>query len=169
MKIVLIGFMCSGKSSVGRLLSKRLGWPFFDTDELVEKQVGGSVADIIRTQGEPAFRDVEKKAVQLISLSDSCVISTGGGVPMDPDNMKDLSRNGEIIWLKVSPETVLKRAGNAKSRPLIDPQDPLASIRKRMNERASFYSQAAHSIETDLLSQQEIVEKIMKLIPSILK
>src|ERR1044071_8829345 len=102
MIIVLIGFMGSGKSSVGRLLAKRLGWTFFDTDLLVEKQVGRPVADIIQTMGEPAFREVEKRAVQLVSLSHSGVIATGGGVPLDSDNMKALSQNGEIIWLKVS-------------------------------------------------------------------
>src|ERR1044071_2427963 len=89
MKIILIGFMGSGKSAVGRLLAKKLGWPFFDTDLLVEKQVGQSVADIIRSMGEAAFREVEKKAVQLVSLSNSSVIATGGGVPLDPDNMRE--------------------------------------------------------------------------------
>src|SRR5204862_437599 len=99
--------MGTGKSSVGRLIAKRLGWGFFDTDEMVEKQVGASVPVIIKTQGEPAFRRVEKEAVKLLALSDRCVIATGGGVPTDADNMRALSRDAAIVWLRASPETIL--------------------------------------------------------------
>jgi shikimate kinase len=167
MNVVLIGFMCSGKSSVGRQLARRLGRTFFDTDELITKQVGSPVADIIRTKGEAAFRDIEKKVVQLVALSDLCVISTGGGVPQDADNMRELARTGEIVWLKVSPDVVLKRAGNLQSRPLIDPKDPQGSVEKRMKEREQFYSKASIAIDTDQLSIDDTVEKIITKIPSL--
>ncbi len=167
MKIVLIGFMCSGKSKVGRLLAKKLGWPHYDTDEMIAKQVGVSIADIIRKQGESAFREMERKTVALIGALDRCVISTGGGVPLDPQNMRELSHNGEIVWLKVSPETVLKRAGDFKSRPLIDAKDPLNSIRKRLDERAPAYRSAPHAIDTDHVNAEDIVERIFSEIPSL--
>lgn len=167
MNIVLVGFMCSGKSRVGKELSKKLGWPHVDTDDMIVKDVGASISDIIRKQGEPAFRAIEQKAVQLVSLLDANVISTGGGVPMDPVNMKALQQSGPLVWLKVSPETVLKRAGNLKSRPLIDPADPIGSIRKRMAEREKFYSQATVSIEADDLAYEAVADKIISLVPGL--
>lgn len=167
MKIVLIGFMCSGKSKVGRLLSSRLGWPHVDTDEMIKSQVGKSIADIIRFQGEPAFRDIERKAVSLVSLMDKCVISTGGGVPLNPENMNDLSQDGLVFWLSVSAEVVLRRAGNFQSRPLIDPNNPLGSIQTRLDERNPLYEKAAqHRIDTDALTSDDVVEKILSLLPA---
>ncbi len=166
MKIVLIGFMGSGKSRIGRQLAARLGWTHHDTDDMISKQVGIPVGDIIRQKGEAAFREVEKNAVSLVSLSDRSVISTGGGVPLNPSNMSELSKDAMIIWLKVSPETALKRAGNIKSRPLIDPNDPIGSIRKRMAERNPIYERAAqHTIESDNMESDHVVDKIMTLIP----
>jgi shikimate kinase len=166
MKIVLIGFMGSGKSRIGRQLAAKLGWTHHDTDEMIAKQVGLPVGDIIRNKGEAAFRDVEKNAVSLVALSDRCVISTGGGVPLNPANMSDLSKDAMVVWLKISPETALKRAGNIKTRPLIDPNDPIGSIRKRMDERNPIYERAAqHTIESDNMQPDEVVEKIMGLIP----
>ena len=114
MNVVLIGFMCSGKSQVGRALAKKWNWNHVDTDEMITKDVGMSVADIIRKKGEPALREVERKAVQLVSLLDKTVISTGGGVPLDADNRSALEKNGIVVWLQVSPQTVLQRAGFAE-------------------------------------------------------
>lgn len=157
--------MGSGKSRVGQLLAKKLDWFHYDTDEMITKQVGTSIADIINSQGEAAFREMEKKAMALVGLMDQCVISTGGGAPLDPVNMENLRRNGEVVLLKVSPETVLKRIKNIASRPLIDPKDPLSSIRTRLKEREQVYAQADHIIESDLLSPEEIVSKILQMIP----
>ncbi len=167
MNIVLIGFMCSGKSRVGNELAGKLGWPHFDTDEMITKDVGASIADIIRKQGEPAFREVETKAVRLVSTLDKSVISTGGGVPLSSENMNALSERGQFIWLKVSPETVLKRAGNLKSRPLIDPKDPLGSIKVRMAEREKFYSKAQHQIDVENLPPAIVADKILQLLPEL--
>ena len=165
MKIVLIGFMCSGKSAVGRVCAERLKWPHFDTDEMIVKQVGASIADIINKQGEEAFREIERKVVALVAMIDKCVISTGGGMPLNPANMKDLSQNGLVVWLKVSPETVLKRAGNLKSRPLIDSQDPLGSLTQRLKSRAAAYGEAPTVIETDHASVPDIAARILTLLP----
>lgn len=152
--------MASGKSSIGRLLAKKLDWSFYDTDEMVEKQVGSSVASIIQSQGEQAFRLVEKQAVRLVALMDRAVVATGGGVPLDESNMDELSKNGLLIWLKVTPETILNRIKNLSSRPLIDPADPLASIQSRLDERLSAYGKARFSIDTDGLNKEQVVEKI---------
>ena len=109
-----------------------------DTDEMIAKDVGMLVPDIIRKRGEPAFRDVERKAVQLVSFLDKTVISTGGGVPLDESNRAALEKNGIVVWLKVSPSTVLQRMGPLKNRPLIDAANPLESIEKRLSEESRF-------------------------------
>jgi shikimate kinase len=164
MKIVLIGFMCSGKSKVGRVLSQKLKWPHFDTDEMITKQVGATPADIITSQGEPVFRDLEKKAVAVVSMLNDCVISTGGGVPLDAGNMAELSKNGTLVWLRIKPETVLQRAGNLNSRPLIDKKDPLGSVKARLTEREKFYAQAPNVIDVDDVSPDQAAQKILDMI-----
>jgi shikimate kinase len=160
MNIVLIGFMCSGKSRVGRALASRRGWPHLDTDELVMKKAGVSIADLIRTKGEPEFRLLERQTVKEIASLDNHVISTGGGVPLNPANMRDLSGNGKLVWLKVRPETVLRRAGNIASRPLIDPANPLASIKQKLKDRLPAYSQASYSLDTDELTADQVADQI---------
>jgi len=165
LKIVLIGFMCSGKSKVGRLLAQKYGWPHADTDEIIAKEAGMPIADIIKKQGETVFREIEKKVVKTVAETDHIVISTGGGVPLNSENMAELQRNSEVIWLKVSPETVMKRAGNLKSRPLINPERPLESIQSLLDARIKFYQMAKHQIDTDSLVPAAIVEKILTLIP----
>lgn len=164
MKIVLIGFMCSGKSKVGRVLSQKLKWPHFDTDELITKQVGATPGEIISSQGEPVFRDLEKKAVSVVAMLNDCVISTGGGVPLDAGNMTELSKNGTLVWLRVRPETVLKRAGNLNSRPLIDKNDPLGSVKARLADREKFYAQAKIVIDVDDVSPEQAAQKILDMI-----
>jgi shikimate kinase len=164
MNVVLIGFMCSGKSQVGKALAKKWGWNHFDTDEMIAKDVGLSVPEIIRKRGEPAFRDVERKAVQLVSLLDKTVISTGGGVPLDAANRAALEKNGISVWLQVSPPTVLERAGSLKNRPLIDPDQPLKSIEKRLAEREPLYALARHAVTTDGRTLESVVEEISRLV-----
>jgi shikimate kinase len=164
MKIVLVGFMCSGKSRVGKILSKKLGWPHYDTDEFIVSHENRSIAEIIAADGEPAFRDLERAAVLALSAHDNSVLSTGGGVPLDPSNRDVLLPGSFWVWLKVSPETVLQRAGQLKTRPLIDPGRPLESIRRRMEEREPAYAHAAMAVETDRISAEAIAEKIMQRI-----
>lgn len=164
MKVVLIGFMGTGKSKVGKILAQKLGWPHFDTDDMITKDVGASPGDIIRKRGEAPFREIERKAVQLLSTIDRCVISTGGGVPLDKSNMSDLSKNAHTVWLKARPDTILKRAGDLKSRPLIDPKNPLESIRQRLSEREKSYAVAQSAIETDGLNPDQVADQIFSLV-----
>ena len=159
--------MCSGKSKVGKILEKKLGWPHYDTDRVIEKQSGSSVPDIINKHGEGYFRDMEKQAVREVSKWDRCVISTGGGVPIDPFNMKNLSEDSALIWLKVSPKVVVKRLGSLKSRPLIDPDHPVDSVRRLLKERMPFYEVAKVKIDTDPLTLNEVAQKILDLFPNL--
>ncbi|MCG3204113.1 MAG: Shikimate kinase [Elusimicrobia bacterium] len=165
MNVVLIGFMCSGKSRIGSALAKKLGWTHVDTDERILREQGLTIAELIRTRGEAAFRDIEKQMVAKVSHFDKSVISTGGGVPLNPLNMQVLASHGHVVWLKILPETVLKRAGNLKSRPLIDPANPLESIRKLMAEREKVYSQAPFNIEVENSTPELLADKIIGMLP----
>jgi len=161
MNIVLIGFMCSGKTRVGKELAARLKWTFHDTDEMVEKAARARVGDIIRRQGEPVFRALERDAIQHAAAFDKAVIATGGGAPTDPANMAALEKNGRFVWLKVLPRTVLRRTSDFSIRPLIDPSDPLGSVEKRMVEREPLYAVAPLAIDTDTFTPAAIVDQIL--------
>ncbi|MBI4395845.1 MAG: shikimate kinase [Elusimicrobia bacterium] len=166
MNIVLIGFMGTGKSSVGRLLSKRLGRPFFDTDEMIEKETGLAIADIFAKAGEPAFRDMETKTIKLVSLLDNAVISTGGGVPLREENMRELERNGVVFCLNAKPENILERLKEEiETRPLLKTKDPFLAIQERLLARRKAYSRCRHAIETDGLTAEQVAETILNLMP----
>lgn len=147
-------------------MAQRLGWTFIDTDELVVKEAGMSIAELIHLKGEPAFREYEKRAVKQAVSYDKTVIATGGGVPLYEDNMRRFEHSSEVIWIKVTPETVLKRMGDVKARPLIDATHPLESIQKRLLEREPFYSKAHHVVDSDAMTPSDMVEKILALLPA---
>jgi shikimate kinase len=96
--------MGTGKSEVGALLAQRLGWQFFDTDTMIEEQVGMSVSDIFARRGEKHFRDTETAAIRLVSLMDKTVIACGGGAVLRKENMDELERNGVVVCLTATPE-----------------------------------------------------------------
>ena len=131
MKIVLTGFMGTGKTSVGRELSRRLGYVFIDTDVLIEEREGMPISLIFREKGEEYFRSVERAVVEEISGMADVVIATGGGVIKNSRNVDDLSRRGIIIWLKADPGIILKRVmAEGGKRPLLNIEEPLKEIRK---------------------------------------
>ncbi|MBL8023094.1 MAG: shikimate kinase [Elusimicrobia bacterium] len=153
--------MATGKSVVGQLLAHRLGWAFFDTDDLIEKQTGHSIADLFAKGGEPAFRDLEAQTVSLVSLMDKAVIATGGGVPLRKSNMDELERNGRVFLLTASPETLVRRLDLASvPRPLLMGATPLDRVRELLNERRASYSRCQETIETDFLTDQQVADKI---------
>ncbi|NJL60378.1 MAG: shikimate kinase [Desulfobacteraceae bacterium] len=100
MNIFLIGFRCTGKSSVGKALAQRLTYPFKDADEELVAESGVSITDMVAKHGWPFFREQERDIIHRLSLSDNRVIATGGGVILDPDNIRDMKHNGFVMWLK---------------------------------------------------------------------
>lgn len=160
MNIVLIGFMGAGKSKIGRLLAKKIGWTHVDTDDNLFKRTGKPAGVYLREAGEKQFRKLERDVIAEVSALDKTVISTGGGVPLNDDNMADLKRNGTVVWLKASPEIILGRLGDIKTRPLIDPKDPVNSVRERLSARVPFYEKADHIIDTDNIDGDAVVSKI---------
>ena len=133
--LALIGFMGSGKSSVGRLAADVLHFTFLDTDHVIEARAGKSISDIFAQDGEPAFRQWEQRIVEELTRRDKTVIATGGGLPADPANLASLKTHALVICLWASPETIWERVRSHDHRPLLNESDPLAKIHELLAAR----------------------------------
>lgn len=162
--IVLIGFMGTGKTIVGKQLAKRLGFNYLDIDREIEKNTGMTISEIFQTQGESRFRDMEAEAISATSGLSNTVISTGGGAVLRSENLRCLRENGILICLSAKPETIYERVRHSKSRPLLQTEDPLNTIRQLINQREPYYRQADMVVETDGLSPSQIVDEIINSI-----
>ncbi len=163
MKIVLTGFMGTGKTSVGRELSKELGYRFVDTDVLIEEREGMPISLIFKKKGEDYFRQLEQAIVKEVSETDRVVVATGGGVIKNKINVEHLGRRGVIIWLKADPEMILKRVMlEGGTRPLLDVDEPLHEINKLLAERLPLYKQADTSVDTNYITPKETAHEIIE-------
>lgn len=159
--IVLLGFMGTGKSIIGRRLAVELGYRFADTDQIIEERAQKSIQEIFAEEGEARFRRLEAEAVRDVSGWSGYVISTGGGVPLHEDNIKALRGNGILVSLKARPEVILKRVRKrVGKRPLLRGPHPLSNITRLLAEREPFYDRAAISIDTSDVDVQESVRRI---------
>jgi len=165
MKIVLTGFMGTGKTSVGKALSSELGYEFVDTDTLIEKREGMAISLIFKKKGEEYFREVEQATVEEVSRKNRVVIATGGGVIKNKINVDNLGKRGVIVWLKANPEIILKRVMlEGGKRPLLDVKEPLDEINKLLSERLKFYEQADASVDTNYITPRETAHEIIELL-----
>ena len=162
--IVLVGFMGTGKSVVGKSLAKKLKRDFIELDDMIEARENMPIRDIFEKKGEPYFRQVEKEAVKQASQRQNTIISAGGGAILDKENFKNLKSGNILICLKASAETILKRTKNIKTRPLLNVPDPKIKIEGLLKQRESHYKKADFSIETDNLSIDQIVSRIITFI-----
>lgn len=160
--IVLIGFMGTGKTEVGKELAERLGYGFIDTDELIEKKSGISISEIFDRYGEPYFRDIESEVIKDVSRKDKVVISTGGGAVIREENRENLKRKGILVCLTASPEIIHERTRSYDNRPLLKIDDPYKRIKELLKEREPYYSQADITIDTSDIETSEVVNKILK-------
>jgi shikimate kinase len=158
--IVLIGFMGTGKSTVGRRLARSLRRQFVDTDREVERRSGMSIADLFALGGETAFRDIEADVVLDLSRRRGSVIATGGGTLLRPANRAALG-DSIIIALTATPEAILSRT-RRHPRPLLRGADPLARIRALLLEREAVYANADLTIDTSALSTDEVAAAIRR-------
>jgi len=151
MRIYLVGYMGSGKSTVGNKLAKALGIPWIDLDTEIESRYKISVADFFGKYGEDAFREVEHKILAEIALVPGAVVSTGGGVPCFHNNMELMNTTGLTIYLEVSPGIILSRIGpHARKRPLfqqMNGDDILQKISDHLRSREIYYRQAQLTID----------------------
>jgi len=168
MNVILIGYMASGKSSLGRLLAKKIGYDFIDLDEFIELKERMSVKNIFESKGEIYFRKVESLYLdEIITQKNNTILSLGGGTPCYGNNMESIlkSNNVKSIYLKASISSLIERLKNEKNkRPLISHlknNEELAEfIGKHLFERSVFYDQAQYKISTDNKTKNEIVDEL---------
>ena len=159
--IVLLGFMGTGKSAVGRHLATELRYQFVDTDQMVEEKTNKKISEIFAQQGEAQFRAWEAEVVRDVADRDRCVISTGGGIVLNAANLEALSRKGILVSLQARPEVILKRVQKrAGQRPLLQKPDPLSEIQRLLAEREPFYRRASIMIDTSDMRLEEVVRQI---------
>lgn len=163
MKIVLTGFMGTGKTSVGMALSRKLGYRFIDSDVLIEDREGRPISLIFKQDGEDYFRRVERETIKEISSLNNVVVATGGGVIKDRRNVENLGRRGILVWLKADPEIILKRVMlEGGKRPLLDVDEPIEEINKLLSERLPLYKQADTSVDTNYITPGETAQRIIE-------
>jgi shikimate kinase len=167
MNIILIGYRCSGKTSVGKIIAKRTGMEFHDTDVMIEKSAGQSIEEIVEKDGWNRFREIEKAVIGEASKFKNAVIATGGGAVTDEDNIKNLKQRGYVVWLEGDADTLMKRMekdmAEGTARPSLTGGDPVAETRRVLEMRDPLYRRAADLvINTGGLSIDDVVEKIIR-------
>lgn len=162
--IALVGFMGSGKSSVGTELAARLGWGFVDTDDLVEAAAGRTIADLFATDGEAAFRELEAAAVREAASRGRVVIATGGGVVLRPENVAALRTAGAVVLLATTPAAVWERIAHETHRPLLQAPDPVARIADLMDQRKAAYARAEYVVDTVGRSVAQVTDDVLAVV-----
>ena len=159
--LALIGFMGTGKSSVARMVAETLHFTFLDTDHVIEARAGKSIRDMFQQDGEPAFRDWEQRIVEELTHRTHTVISTGGGLPINPANMASLKTHARVVCLWATPETIAARVTGHDHRPLLNEPDPLVKIRDLLAARAPFYREADVLVNTEQRSIREVSAQVI--------
>ena len=165
--ISLIGFMGTGKSSVGKLLASRLGFSFTDLDAEIEAKCNMTIPEIFDQYGEDYFREKEKETLKELVARKNAVIATGGGAVKDAENLSLLKKSGFVIALTASAEVIYERTARIGERPLLD--NATETERKQrivdmLEERKKFYEQADYAIDTDELSPMQVADDIAKFV-----
>ncbi len=162
--VYLIGFMGTGKTVAGKLLAERLGRSFVEMDEEIERREGKKIVDLFSLRGEDYFRKVEKWVLKDMAKKNNLVVSCGGGVVIDPENLKILKETGIVVRLDADYGVIYERTKKHTHRPLLNVADPQAKIKEILDKREPFYRQAHHNIDTSLISVNRVVEKIVEIL-----
>ncbi len=162
--IVLCGFMGCGKSTVGNILAERLNYILKDSDQCIEQREKMTVSEIFDVFSEEYFRKVETEVLKELSCQNGIVIATGGGAVLNSDNVSELRKNGTIIFLDVTPETVIERLKNDTSRPLLQRENKEAVISELLCARKPKYQSAAHITVDANRSPTEVADEIISLL-----
>jgi shikimate kinase len=161
--VFLIGFMASGKTTVGRLLAAALGFRFVDLDDRIVEAAGAPIPEIFARHGEAGFRARERDALRAAAGDRRVVFATGGGAPCFGDNLATMRAAGRLVALEVSAEEAVRRAGRGSGRPLLDgAANPLDAAAALLNERARFYAQAEVRVRTEGRTPDAVVAEIVE-------
>lgn len=167
--ITLVGFMGTGKSAVGRRLAEALGREFVDMDAVLEARQGLPVARIFAVKGEEFFRGLERELVAELAARRGLVIAAGGGVVLNPANLRQLSAAGPVICLTAAPATILSRLGDGRTRPLLADDDPSQVARKietLLAQRQAAYAAVPWQVATDGLTAAAVARRILRELPA---
>ncbi len=159
--LALVGFMGTGKSTVGHHVADDLRFTFLDTDDLLEKRADKSIARIFAEDGEPVFRQLESDLVRDLETKTNCVIATGGGLIVNPANLASLKKHALVICLWASPEAIWQRTRHQSHRPLLNGPDPLQTIRTLLAAREPYYRQADVLVNTEYRGLREVTHQII--------
>ena len=161
-RIILIGYMGAGKTTVGKALAKELGVPFYDLDWYIESRMRKTVAQIIAEKGEEGFRKIEHNMLHEIAEFEDVIVSCGGGTPCFFDNIDYMNQQGPVIYLKADPEVLCKHLSMSKNdRPLLrgkSPEELITFIREQLEKREPFYTKARYTLDVSLLDNYEKIK-----------
>lgn len=165
--VFLIGYRCTGKSSVGKLLSEKLDWPFIDTDSLLVSESGSSIKEIVENHGWHAFRKMEQAIVERVCTLDRRIVATGGGVVLNAANVAIMKKSGRLVWLRAEPATIKARMmgdqNSGVSRPALKLKDSFSEIEEILNEREPYYKQAMDfGVDTDKVGLDVLAKLIIE-------
>jgi shikimate kinase len=164
-RVLLIGFMGSGKTSVGRQVADALGWRFIDFDDAIEAEEGASIAQIFAKVGEPAFRAMEERVARRLLDGRRVVLASGGGWAAAPGRVRSVPAGTASFWLRVSPEEAVRRVGaTAGTRPLLAKADPLAEARRLVEWRTPFYMEAGWTVDTEGSAVEDVTARILGIL-----
>ncbi len=161
--LYLVGFMGTGKTTVGRAVAQRLGYQLLDSDVEIERQAGKPISEIFAAQGEPAFRVMERAFIEQGHPATQCVVACGGGLVVQPGMLDLLKTKGVVICLHASLETILSRTQGSRHRPLLNGDDPMERIRVLYAQRESIYRQSGTVILTDGRQLSDIAAHVMRV------
>ena len=171
-RIILVGYMGSGKTTVGKALSKETGMMFYDLDWYIESRMRKTVSEIFAERGEEAFRKIEYNMLHEVAEFEDVIISCGGGTPCFFDNMEYLNQQGDVVYLKATPETLYKHLLMAKvERPLLkdkSPEELIAYITEHLKERAPFYEKARHILDVNVLDEYDKIQTSVESLRTLL-
>ena len=161
-RIILIGYMGAGKTTVGKALAKELGVPFYDLDWYIESRMHKTVAQIFAEKGEEGFRKIEHNMLHEIAEFEDVIVSCGGGTPCFFDNIDYMNQQGPVIYLKADPEVLCKHLAMSKNdRPLLrgkSPEELITFIREQLEKREPFYTKARYTLDVSLLDNYEKIK-----------
>jgi shikimate kinase len=164
MNVYLVGFMGTGKTAAGKGIARRLKQRFLDLDSLIEQREKKTISQIFAGDGESYFRSLEKQTLKNISNQRSLVVSCGGGIVLDKENIQIMKQAGVMVCLSSRPEVILARTRGYKHRPLLNMAGPEKRIEELLRIRAPFYAQADYTIDTSDLTVASVVNEVLKYV-----
>ncbi len=169
MNVVLVGFMASGKSSIGKRLARRLGYRFLDTDQFIEAELGCSIAEIFAIQGEPYFRELETRVLRSLPRLENHIIATGGGIITTPGNMELLKRIGTVVFLNAERKDILARLERDTRRPMVQGGNLEEKVNALLDKRMPLYTQADVIVPTSGRTVNQTASEVLRLVAEALR